>query len=114
MLCKNFLFSENKNLLPKLSCSFLRNFSESNVNTNSFEDQKIEKLRNEIKNLTLTYVNSYGWTENTLKISANQLGYSHLVTGIFPNGPIDVIHSLMDTWNEKLKAEVDKIKKDCR
>lgn len=62
--------------------------------------------------LSLTYVSKFGWTENTLKLSANQLGYSNMLSGIFPNGPIDLIYSLLDSWTEKLKIEIDKIKKD--
>ena len=65
-----------------------------------------------MKKLSLTYVNKYGWTENTLKISANELGYSHMLSGIFPNGPLDLVYSLIDSWNEKLKEEVKKIKRD--
>ena len=62
--------------------------------------------------LSLTYVSKFGWTENTLKLSANQLGYSNMLSGIFPNGAIDLIYSLLDSWTEKLKIEIDKIKKD--
>jgi len=47
-----------------------------------------------------------------MKIAANELGYSNMVTAIFPNGPIDIIHNLMDTFNDKLKIEIIKIKKD--
>jgi hypothetical protein len=49
-----------------------------------------------------------------MKNAANELGYSHMVTGIFPNGTIDMIHSLMDNFNDKLKEEIVKIKKDER
>jgi hypothetical protein len=49
-----------------------------------------------------------------MKHAANELGYSHMVTGIFPNGPIDIVHNLMDTFNDKLKEEIVKIKKDER
>lgn len=64
--------------------------------------------------MALTYVNKYGFTENNLKIVANELGYSHMISGIFPNGPLDLIYSLMDDWNDKLKKEIEKIKKDER
>lgn len=64
--------------------------------------------------MALTYVNRYGWTENTLKVVANELGYSHMISGVFPNGPLDLVYSLMDDWNDKLKKEVGKIKTDER
>lgn len=76
------------------------------------ENAKLEKAKNDITKLTLIYINKYGWTENNMKTAANELGYSHMVTGVFPNGPIDIIHNLMDNFNDKLKHEVIKIKKE--
>ena len=75
---------------------------------------KLEKIKSDMKKMALTYVNKYGWTENTLKVVANDLGYSHMVSGIFPNGPLDLVYSLVDDWNDKLKKEIEKIKKDDR
>jgi len=76
------------------------------------ENQNLEKIKTEMKKLALTHVKKYGWTENSLKLAANDLGYSHMLSGIFPNGPLDLIYSLMDDWNDKLKKEIEKIKKD--
>jgi len=87
-------------------------FCETSNTINLGEDVKLEKLKNDLKKLSLTYVNKYGWTENTLKIAANELGYSHMVSGVFPNGPLDLVYALIDSWNEKLKKEIDKLKKD--
>ena len=86
-----------------------KNFSE---NYKFEEDPKLEKAKDDMIKLSLTYLNKYGWTENNMKIAANELGYSHMVTGVFPNGPIDIIHNLMDNFNDKLKVEIVKIKKD--
>ncbi len=37
-----------------------------------------EKIKEEIIQLALINVKKYGWTENCLKISANELGYTNV------------------------------------
>lgn len=89
------------------------NFSENKNEKNEKElNQELEKAKSDITKLCLLYINKYGFTENNMKISANELGYSNMITGIFPNGPIDILHNLMDGFNDKLKTEIIQIKKD--
>ena len=38
-----------------------------------------EKIKEGIMQLSLLNVKKYGWTENCLKISANELGYTNVI-----------------------------------
>jgi rpsU-divergently transcribed protein len=43
-------------------------------------------------------------------ILANELGYSNSLSALLPNGPIDLIYYTLDTWNMKLKKEIEELK----
>jgi ubiquinone biosynthesis protein COQ9 len=57
--------------------------------------------------MSLLNVNKYGWTENSIKLAANELGYSHSLSAVLPNGPLDLIYYNMDNWNKKLSTEIN-------
>lgn len=67
-------------------------------------------IKNQLIKMSLLNVNKYGWTENSIKIAANELGYSNSLSAILPNGPLDLIYYNMDNWNKKLLAEIKQMK----
>jgi rpsU-divergently transcribed protein len=69
-----------------------------------------QDLREKLIKMSLINVNKYGWTENSIKIAANELGYSHNLSALLKDGPIDLIYYTMDNWNEKLRKDLDSIK----
>ena len=52
-------------------------------------------------------MNKFGWSDNSIKIAANELGYSHSLSAMLPNGPVDLIYHTMDKWNEKLRKDLE-------
>lgn len=88
-----------------------KSFSTSDkIDDNQQQDDLI--LKEKLIKMSLLNVNKYGWTENSIKIAANELGYSHNLSSLLNNGPMDLIYYTMDNWNEKLKKDIEAIKAD--
>jgi ubiquinone biosynthesis protein COQ9 len=69
-----------------------------------------EEINSKLIKMSLLNVSKYGWTENSIKIAANELNYSHNLSALLKNGPIDLVYYTMDNWENKLKDEIDNIK----
>ena len=61
--------------------------------------------------LSLINIDKHGWSEQSIKIAANELGFSNSLSSLLPKGPLDLIYYTMDNWNAKLKSEIEEIKK---
>jgi rpsU-divergently transcribed protein len=70
------------------------------------------ELKEKLVKMSLSNVDKYGWTENSIKLAANELGYSNGLSSLLENGPIDLVYSTMDNWNKKLQNEIENIKNE--
>jgi ubiquinone biosynthesis protein COQ9 len=75
-------------------------------------NQKLDNLREKLIKMSLMNVDKYGWSELSIKVASNELGYSNSLSSILPKGPIDLVYYTMDVWNSKLVSDLDEIKKD--
>jgi len=66
-------------------------------------------IKDELIKLSLLNVNKYGWTEQSIKVAANELGYSSSLSSILENGALDLIYFTMDNWLDKLKLDIKTI-----
>jgi rpsU-divergently transcribed protein len=109
MSCRNLLHSfkkHNGNI-------FKRRFCEKNNNKDDIENNdNIEQIREKLIRMSLLNVEKYGFSENAIKLAANELGYSNSLSGILENGEMDLVFYNIDNWNKKLKIDLEEIKKD--
>lgn len=102
---KNFarfsIFNKNSHFLIKNFCS--------NYDSNKTE---IISLKDKLIKLSLLNVDRHGWSEHSIKLAANELGYSNSLSALITNGPLDLIHYTLDTWNIKLKKEIEELKQN--
>ncbi len=103
MIKRGINTTTNKTFLNMIS----KRFSNSNSNNNSQKD--VSKLKEELIKLSLLNIHKYGWTEQSIKLSANELGYSNSYSCILKNGEMDLIYYTIDNWNDKLKTDLETI-----
>jgi ubiquinone biosynthesis protein COQ9 len=72
------------------------------------------ELRDKLIKMSLLNVSKYGWTENSIKLAANELNYSHSLSAVLSNGPADLVYYTIDNWNNKLESEIDNIKNNSK
>lgn len=89
----NFIFL-NKN--------FIKQFCEKNVTD----------LKEKLIKMSLINVSKYGWTETSIKLAANDLGYSNAVSCVLDKGPLDLVYYTLDSWYDKLRDEMQAIRND--
>jgi rpsU-divergently transcribed protein len=75
-------------------------------------NQEINILKNKLIKMSLVNVEKYGWTEHSIKLAANELGYSNNLSALLEDGPVDLIYYTMDNWNNKLSNDLETIKND--
>ena len=66
--------------------------------------------KDQLIKMSLMNVNKYGWTENSIKIASNELGYSNQLSSMLLLGPFDLIKYMIHNWNKKLLNEINSIK----
>jgi ubiquinone biosynthesis protein COQ9 len=72
----------------------------------------VDEMREKLIKMSLLNVSKYGWTENSIKIAANELNYSHNLSTLLEHGAIDLVNYTIDTWNSKLNNEIASIKQN--
>ena len=77
--------------INRLSCLLLRHFS----------------IKNELELKFLSNVPKHGWTQDNLNFSANQIGYSNSLSGLF-RGPVEIAHNQMREWNDNTRQVISK------
>jgi ubiquinone biosynthesis protein COQ9 len=77
-------------------------------------DKASHELKDKLIKMSLLNVSKYGWSENSIKIAANELNYSNNLSALLENGPIDLVYFTMDNWNKKLSDEILNIKNNER
>jgi len=112
---KKFNLSDLNSMLSKFYKRSALKFSERFDNTNEQRKNSeftVYEIREKLIKMSLLNVNKYGWTENSIKIAANELGYSQNLSAILDKGALDLIYYTMDNWNDKLKQDVEVIKSE--
>lgn len=75
-----------------------------------FFNSKNEDVKTNLYKMCLANSNKYGWSENNLSVSSNNIGYSPVMgRSIFTNGIIDVVYNLMDQMNNDLSNYYKKL-----
>jgi rpsU-divergently transcribed protein len=112
---KKLNLSTSNSLFPKFYIRSGFKFTERFDDT--YEQRKnselpVNEIREKLIKMSLMNVNKYGWTENSIKIAANELGFSQNLASILDKGALDLIYYTMDNWNDKLKQDVEVIKSE--
>jgi len=63
-------------------------------------------LKTKILKTALVHVNKSGWNDQTLAETCVDLGYPSVTSRILPNGPIDLVYYIVDSWNERLAEDL--------
>jgi ubiquinone biosynthesis protein COQ9 len=77
---------------------------------NVFKRFCTNELKDKLIKLSMLNISKYGWTENSIKLAANELNYSHNLSALMENGPIDLVYYTIDNWNKKLEDEIENIR----
>lgn len=110
---KKVVFKQRLGLFKKTNFYSLsnKNFTENN-NLYSFDSSDALQLKEKLIKMSLLNVNKYGWTEMSIKTAANELNYSNNLSALLKNGEMDLIYYTIDNWNNKLKLDLEEIKKN--
>lgn len=81
------------------------------------DDEAVRETKHKILEASLAFVNSTGWTRQTIVKGAEQAGYPGTVHGMFPSGGIELINywylkcnnELIEQMKEKVGANSEKV-----
>eukprot|EP01112_Ceratiomyxa_fruticulosa_P009774 TRINITY_DN2563_c0_g1_i1.p1 TRINITY_DN2563_c0_g1~~TRINITY_DN2563_c0_g1_i1.p1 ORF type:complete len:309 (+),score=50.97 TRINITY_DN2563_c0_g1_i1:137-1063(+) len=76
----------------------------------STEHKTFEDPRPKILNASLPHVHKHGWTIEALSLGAKDVGLPMIANGLFPNGPIHLVHHFVDKCNKEMAIELGKSK----
>lgn len=77
---------------------------------NDNHSESIKSLKTDLYKLSLINVEKFGWTEQSIKSAANELGYSHGLSSLLTNGTCDLLIYCLENWNTKLKKDIEELK----
>lgn len=70
------------------------------------EDTTVTEIRNKILEASLAFVETSGWTRQSIVKGAEQAGYPGTIHGMFPNGGIELVNYFYLKGNEELIREI--------
>lgn len=74
---------------------------------NDESSSKMKKIRNDILDAALLFVNVHGWSREAIANGAEQIGYPGIVHGMFPKGGIELINHFYMQCNERLMTQLN-------
>ncbi|CAH1758156.1 9687_t:CDS:2 [Entrophospora sp. SA101] len=109
----NFL---RRTLFKSSSCYNFLNGKANNIQNSfqlGFHTSPESPIPEQILRTSLSYINQYGWTINTLSQGAKSLGYSSVAHGLFPRGGVELIDFFLEDSRQKMICEIkDKVNEE--
>jgi rpsU-divergently transcribed protein len=102
-------------LIKYVKNSNFKQINQIRINFKTFtlnnQSDNINSLKTDLYKLSLLNVEKFGWTEQSIKFAANELGYSHGLYALI-KGECDLLIYCLENWNNRLKIDLEELRND--